>query len=109
MSFEIENLILLKNLKKERNKFLFRLYKTFKDHKYLYMLLESCLGGELWTLLRNRGSLEEFEVRFYSACVIEAFAYLHSKGIVYRDLKVIVLFIFIIETIFSLFSLKIFY
>lgn len=53
------------------------------------MLLESCLGGELWTLLRNRGSFEEYEVRFYSACVIEAFAYLHSKGIVYRDLKVI--------------------
>jgi cGMP-dependent protein kinase len=52
------------------------------------MLLECCLGGELWTLLRNRGSFEEPEVRFYSACVIEAFAYLHSKGIVYRDLKV---------------------
>jgi serine/threonine protein kinase len=53
------------------------------------MLLESCLGGELWTLLRNRGLFEEPEVRFYSACVIEAFGYLHSKGIVYRDLKVI--------------------
>ena len=52
------------------------------------MLLECCLGGELWTLLRNRGLFEEPEVRFYSACVIEAFAYLHSKGIVYRDLKV---------------------
>ena len=52
------------------------------------MLLECCLGGELWTLLRNRGFFEEPEVRFYSACVIEAFAYLHSKGIVYRDLKV---------------------
>jgi cGMP-dependent protein kinase len=52
------------------------------------MLLECCLGGELWTLLRNRGLFEESEVRFYSACVIEAFAYLHSKGIVYRDLKV---------------------
>jgi serine/threonine protein kinase len=52
------------------------------------MLLECCLGGELWTVLRNRGAFEEAEVRFYSACVIEAFAYLHSKGIVYRDLKV---------------------
>ncbi|CAF0957572.1 unnamed protein product [Adineta ricciae] len=70
-----------------RSGFVVKLYKTFKDRKYLYMLLECCLGGELWTLLRNEGIFEEPAVRFYSACVIEAFAYLHSKGIVYRDLK----------------------
>ncbi|XP_051524692.1 cGMP-dependent protein kinase 1 [Myxocyprinus asiaticus] len=67
--------------------FIIRLHCTFKDARCLYMLMEACEGGDLWNLVKERGSLEEDAVRFYTACVLEAVGVLHSKGIIHRDLK----------------------
>ncbi|XP_066256038.1 cGMP-dependent protein kinase, isozyme 1 isoform X2 [Euwallacea similis] len=70
-----------------RSDFIARLYGTYRDSKYVYMLLEACLGGEVWTILRDRGCFDDHTCRFISGCVIEAFEYLHARGIIYRDLK----------------------
>jgi len=67
--------------------FIVSLYKTFQDTNYVYMLMDSCLGGELWTILRNYKYFNEPTARFYVACTIEALDYLHSKNILYRDVK----------------------
>lgn len=53
----------------------------------MYFLLEPCLGGDLWTVLRDNGHLDEESTMFYTACVVEGLAYLHEKGVVFRDLK----------------------
>jgi CRP-like cAMP-binding protein len=67
--------------------FLIRLYATYKDKDRLYFLLEPALGGELFSVLRARTFFDEDTARFYAASVVLAFEYMHSKNIIYRDLK----------------------
>ena len=60
---------------------------NFDDPKYLYFIIEYVQGGELFTLLRNRGSFPLEQAKFYTAHIITIFEYLHGKNIIYRDLK----------------------
>ncbi|XP_041977300.1 cGMP-dependent protein kinase, isozyme 1-like isoform X2 [Aricia agestis] len=70
-----------------RSPFICRLYRTFKDNKYIYFLMEPVLGGDVWTILQKQRYFPENVARFMAACVVEAFQYLHSMDIIYRDLK----------------------
>lgn len=64
-----------------------RCYNTLKDSRCVYFLLEPCLGGDLWTLLKDCKAIDVESAKFYTACVIEGLEYLHDRDIVYRDLK----------------------
>ncbi|CRK93045.1 CLUMA_CG006520, isoform A [Clunio marinus] len=67
--------------------FIVRLYKTFKDRKFLYYLMEPCLGGDVWTVLQKYKYFDERTSKFMAACVVLALEYLHGRRIIYRDLK----------------------
>ncbi|CAL6309504.1 unnamed protein product [Bathycoccus prasinos] len=68
--------------------FIVKLHRTFVTENSVYMLMDKVLGGDLFTYLHSRSkSLPESHAKFYSACVILAFDYLHSLNVVYRDLK----------------------
>ena len=69
------------------SKFIIQLYRTFQDAEDLHMLMEICQGGELWTLLRENSYLPDLTARFYIGCVVEALDYLHTRAIIYRDIK----------------------
>nr|CAD7463469.1 unnamed protein product [Timema tahoe] len=67
--------------------FIVRLYRTYKDSKYVYYLMEPCLGGDLFTTLQRYKKFQEETVRFVVGCVVEALQFLHDRGFIYRDLK----------------------
>eukprot|EP01083_Nonionella_stella_P086295 239690_1 len=63
------------------------LCQTFNTQDHIHFVMEPALGGELFTLLRDKTHFSEPTARFYAATVVLAFEYLHARHIIYRDLK----------------------
>ncbi|KAG9140795.1 hypothetical protein Leryth_022760 [Lithospermum erythrorhizon] len=70
-----------------RNPFVVRFFYSFTCRENLYLVMEYLNGGDMYSLLRNLGCLDEEVARVYVAEVVLALEYLHSIPVVHRDLK----------------------
>lgn len=68
--------------------FITTMVASFQDPETLYMLLDYCPGGEVFSYLRRARRFNEPTSTFYAAEIVLILEFLHEKeGVAYRDLK----------------------
>lgn len=84
----IENIEMEKSvLLKIDHPFIVKLVKCLKNNKHLFYLMEYVRGKELWDVIREIGLLNKTQTQFYAGSIMLAIDYLHSRKIIYRDIK----------------------
>jgi calcium-dependent protein kinase len=64
-----------------------KLFETYEDKQYLYLVMELCAGGGLAERLSKEGYFSEVQVAGLMRQILRTVAYMHKKGICHRDLK----------------------
>ena len=67
--------------------FLVGMVFCFQTEERIYFIMPFVRGGELFQHLRNCRFFPEEKVRFYSAIIGLSLEYLHTYGVIYRDIK----------------------
>ncbi|KAK4408157.1 putative serine/threonine-protein kinase ndrA [Sesamum angolense] len=69
------------------NNCIVKLYCSFQDEEYLYLIMEYLPGGDMMTLLMRKYVLTEDEARFYVAETVLATESIHKHNYIHRDIK----------------------
>ncbi|KEH23943.1 serine/threonine-protein kinase tricornered [Medicago truncatula] len=64
-----------------------KLYCSFQDDEYLYLIMEYLPGGDMMTLLMRKDTLTEDEARFYVGETVLAIESIHKHNYIHRDIK----------------------
>ncbi|XP_047311396.1 serine/threonine-protein kinase 38-like [Impatiens glandulifera] len=67
--------------------FIVKLYYSFQDAEYLYLVMEYLPGGDIMTLLIREETLTETVARFYVAQCCLAIESIHKHNYIHRDIK----------------------
>lgn len=67
--------------------FIINMLSAFQDKRHLYLALELKGGGDLRFHLTRYKRFTEGQTRFFVACLVLALEYLHSNGVIHRDVK----------------------
>ncbi|KAF2076981.1 hypothetical protein CYY_001690 [Polysphondylium violaceum] len=69
------------------NDWVVKLYYSFQDDSYLYLIMEYLPGGDMMSLLIKYDIFTEDQARFYIAETLLAIESVHNLGYIHRDIK----------------------
>jgi len=70
-----------------RHPYVVKLLETFETSRHIMLAMELCAGGDLLNYVRKRRKLEEPTAKVLFKQIVEGLGYVHSKGILHRDIK----------------------
>ena len=69
------------------NEYIIKLYEVYESDQHIYLVLELLNGGELFSKIAKKTRYSEKDACSLMKNLLNALDYLHSKGIMHRDLK----------------------